>query len=118
MKKQSNKPSTNPNPSPSLDYQADDKAWYGVRLFLDQKKEKLTLHYCDFPNGIYDLIFFAQDFKDFKQLNEFAARFRPTTVQLQDYECSKVVQGMTVCASFLFGDDDVRFYDAVVVDKV
>ncbi|KAF5191005.1 hypothetical protein FRX31_019408 [Thalictrum thalictroides] len=39
--------------------------------------------------------------------------FPPPAIQLQDNQCQKVVQGMTICASYVDGND-VKYYDAVV----
>ncbi|KAL5718391.1 hypothetical protein ACHQM5_011297 [Ranunculus cassubicifolius] len=97
----------------SIDFQAWDKAWYSVHLDLDD--DTLLVKYIGFPDR-YNTTHVASSFKTPKDLDEFAMRFRPVSVQLQDNECYKVVMGMVVCASYEFGEEDVRFYDAAVVD--
>nr|POE83604.1 hypothetical protein CFP56_06695 [Quercus suber] len=47
-------------------------------------------------------------------VNKRERRFRPISVQVQDFDCSKVSIGNIICASFAFCEDDVRFYDALV----
>ncbi|XP_058068339.1 uncharacterized protein LOC131217435 [Magnolia sinica] len=99
-------------PPSVLDFREyDNDAWYGVRLVLEG--ETLTVKFLDFGDES-DKRLGPSDFEDQKALDDFAERFRPTSVQLQDGECRRVIEGKTVCASHTFGDDDVRFYDAVV----
>ncbi|XP_058068338.1 uncharacterized protein LOC131217434, partial [Magnolia sinica] len=99
-------------PPSVLDFREyDDDAWYGVRLVLEG--ETLTVKFLDFGDES-DKRLGPSDFEDPKALDDFAERFRPTSVQLQDGECRRVIEGKTVCASHTFGDNDVRFYDAVV----
>lgn len=97
--------------SGDLDFQSSDEAWYNVRLVL--QGETLILNYCNFSDD-HDEHYNPHNFKDLKEVDCFVARFRPTSVQLQDNECKRVIEGKTVCASYVFGEDDVRFYDAVV----
>ncbi|KAF5204367.1 Sawadee protein [Thalictrum thalictroides] len=96
--------------SASVDFQYNDEAWYPVRLVL--QGETLIVKYCDFSNEFNDR-YKAEDFKDSKELEGFTRRFRPPAIQLQDNQCQKVVQGMTICASYVDGND-VKYYDAVV----
>jgi hypothetical protein len=72
---------------------AGDDAWYSARVGLEG--EVLRVKYLGF----------SEDDED---------RFRAVSVQVQDSDCSEVVTGDRVCASFSFHDNDVRFYDAVV----
>ncbi|KAF5194716.1 Sawadee protein [Thalictrum thalictroides] len=95
----------------SLDFHSWDKAWYTVRLVL--QGETLFVKYCNFTND-HDESYSATLFKDSKELEAFIERFRPTAIQLQDHECRRVIEGMTVCASYEFGKDDIKFHDAVV----
>ncbi|KAF5205479.1 Sawadee domain containing protein [Thalictrum thalictroides] len=96
--------------SSSVDFQSEDEAWYPVRLVL--QGETLIVKYCDFPNEYNDR-YKAEGFKDSKELEGFTKRFRPTPIQLQDNQCQEVVEGMTICASYVDGND-VKYYDAVV----
>lgn len=88
-----------------------DDAWYSVRAVHDG--EKLRIKYSNFP-GDHDDVFEASKFESLEKLEEFRCRFRRMSVQLQDRECSKVAEGLYLCASHAFSDYDVRFYDAVV----
>ncbi|XP_042477920.1 uncharacterized protein LOC122059280 isoform X2 [Macadamia integrifolia] len=106
-------PSTNTDVLvPSLDYRfPSDDAWYGVSLFL--QGETLTVKYNDFSPEEDDH-FSASDFKTLADIHTFKNRFRPASVQLQDHQCSQVIQGMLVCVSYTYSEDDIRFYDALV----
>lgn len=97
--------------SGDLDFQSSDEAWYNVNLAL--QGETLIVKYCNFSDD-HDEHFSPAGFKDLKEVECFATRFRPTSVQLQDNQCKKVIEGNTVCASYVFAEDNVRFYDAVV----
>ncbi|KAM6548543.1 hypothetical protein CsatB_020219 [Cannabis sativa] len=91
-----------------------DNAWYSVRIMIEgDYADILRIKYCNFPDD-NDSIFRAAEFKDEDHFKDFASRFRPISSQLQDSECSQVVQGLLVCASHHFNADDIRFYDAVV----
>ncbi|KAL5861687.1 hypothetical protein ACOSQ4_002983 [Xanthoceras sorbifolium] len=111
-----------PSPSPSAAAHADDElefrscaddAWYSVRVVLDRRAESLTVRYCNFPDDS-DSVFEVGKFRSLEELEDFASRFRPVSVQLQDGECRHAVEGIQVCASHAFTDRDVKFYDAVV----
>uniref|UniRef100_A0A1D1XR38 Phosphoribosylaminoimidazole-succinocarboxamide synthase n=1 Tax=Anthurium amnicola TaxID=1678845 RepID=A0A1D1XR38_9ARAE len=114
-------PKRNPaaaSPQPcGIDFRAsDDDGWYGVQLCVergDGDGRRLRVMYCDFPE-VCDETFTSGGFADEEDLEEFSRRFRASSGQLQDWECGEVVEGMTVCASYAFGEGDVRFYDAVV----
>ncbi|KAK2647932.1 hypothetical protein Ddye_015421 [Dipteronia dyeriana] len=91
-----------------------EDAWYSVRVAFDGRAGKLILRYCNFPDE-KDSVFEAGKFFTFEELDDFASRFRPVPVQLQDSQCRDVVaDGRLVCASHAFTDNDVLFYDAVV----
>ncbi|PON44254.1 SAWADEE domain containing protein [Parasponia andersonii] len=91
-----------------------DDAWYSVRAVTEGVSgDVLRIKYCGFADE-NDSVFRANDFSDLKHMMDFASRFRPVSVQLQDSECSKVDDGLLVCASHYFMADDLRFYDALV----
>ncbi|TXG55566.1 hypothetical protein EZV62_020822 [Acer yangbiense] len=92
-----------------------DDAWYSVRVAFDGRAGgKLIVRYCNFPDD-NDSVYEAGKFFSFDELDDFASRFRPVSVQLQDSECRDVVaDGLLVCASHAFTDNDVLFYVAVV----
>ncbi|TYI18584.1 hypothetical protein ES332_A07G101800v1 [Gossypium tomentosum] len=65
-----------------------DDAWYNVRvLFAGNSGDKMRV------------------------------KFHKASAQLQDPDCSMVVKGMRVCSSDSFGNDDVRFYDAIIDER-
>ncbi|KAK0588728.1 hypothetical protein LWI29_004704 [Acer saccharum] len=92
-----------------------DDAWYSVRVAFDGRAGgKLIVRYCNFPDD-NDSVYEAGKFFTFDELDNFACRFRPVSVQLQDSECRDVVaDGLLVCASHAFTDNEVLFYDAIV----
>ncbi|CAN6448363.1 unnamed protein product [Victoria cruziana] len=97
---------------PAVEYRPpEDDAWYSVRLRLDG--ELLLVSYVDFPNESVER-FAASSFQDSGELEAFLEKFRLTSEQLQDEQCRKAFEGVTVCAAHRAGEDDVRFYDAVI----
>ncbi|GMI85651.1 hypothetical protein HRI_002234400 [Hibiscus trionum] len=93
-----------------------DDAWYNVRvLFEGVFGDKLRVKYENFTDD-HDNVFVADSFKSEDELYDFIRRFRKTSSQLQDTDCSKVEEGMRVCAAGVFSNGDVRFYDAIVED--
>ncbi|MQL69991.1 hypothetical protein Taro_002307 [Colocasia esculenta] len=104
---------------------SDDDAWYSVGLRLEAggcaerrgrppvEEQYLRVMYCNFPE-VCDERFWAGAFADETAVEEFSSRFRASSVQLQDGECRSVAKGAVVCASYAFGESDLRFYDAVV----
>ncbi|KAA3458503.1 Rubisco methyltransferase family protein [Gossypium australe] len=91
-----------------------DDAWYNVRvLFAGNSSDKMRVKYDNFSDD-YDNVFIADSFKSAYEVYDFIGRFRKASAQLQDPDCSMVVKGMRICASDSFGNDDVRFYDAII----
>ncbi|KAA8524882.1 hypothetical protein F0562_011305 [Nyssa sinensis] len=94
---------------------SEDDAWYSVRVVLND--DTLTVKFWTFPEAC-DEIYKAGDFQTLEAVHQFVQKFRPISAQLQDSQCLEVMEGRTVCASFIdslaFKDDDIRFYDAVV----
>ncbi|KAK9133998.1 hypothetical protein Scep_013526 [Stephania cephalantha] len=103
--------SKNPS-SVALDFRSGDDAWYGVRGLV-LRHDTLIVKYCDFPDD-FDDHFHAGAFKTAAAVDDFAERFRRTSVQLQDYQCSRVIEGVRVCVSYKFSDFDIKFYDAII----
>ncbi|GMP66508.1 hypothetical protein CsSME_00026844 [Camellia sinensis var. sinensis] len=89
-----------------------DDAWYSVRVVLSDD-DTLVVKFWNFSEST-DESFGVGDFKTIEAVEEFVRRFRLPSQQLQDSQCSRLVEGIGVCASFTFRDDDIRFYDAVV----
>ncbi|KAJ4831660.1 hypothetical protein Tsubulata_041536 [Turnera subulata] len=97
-----------------MEYQhPDDNAWYDVGLAFDG--ETLRLSYAGFPEE-QDETFPVGKLETAEELEAFRGRFRRSSVQLQDHECSKIVHGKAVCASYQFENGEVKFYDALVVE--
>ncbi|KAG5113417.1 hypothetical protein AAZX31_13G170300 [Glycine max] len=88
-----------------------DDAWYATRVSLEG--ETLKVKYFNFPDE-YDNAFRASEFGDLEKLQEFGERFRTLSKQAQDSDCRSLAEGVWVCACHCFGDDDLRYYDAVV----
>lgn len=99
--------------SDSIEFRAsEDDAWYGVNLVLEG--ETLMVKFSDFPDDSSDERFRASDFGDSKALEDFTERFRPVSVQLQDHECRKVIEGKMVCVSQSCGENELKFFDAMI----
>ncbi|KAI3467917.1 hypothetical protein Pfo_024580 [Paulownia fortunei] len=97
-----------------LEYRAnEDDAWYSVSVVLDAHAQILTVKYLCSPE-VYETVFSAGGLETEAQAEELAGRFRPLSQQLRDHQCGKLAIGSTVCAAHGTGDDDLRFYDAVV----
>ncbi|KAK6919206.1 SAWADEE domain [Dillenia turbinata] len=109
-----------------LDFRAcQDDAWYAVCLSLLQIKREgegkgdgdtiLNVAYTDLEGGDFpDERFSASQFSSLEDLVVFASRFRPTSTQLQDDQCSNLTRGMLVSACHPFEPDQLLFYDALV----
>lgn len=96
----------------------DDDAWYNVQVMVEEGEEgdsfgRLRVKFCGLKDQV-DYLFHSKDFSSLKELDDFSARFRALSLQLQDAECYKISKGLTVCASHHFKKDDLRFFDAVV----
>ncbi|XP_020108986.1 uncharacterized protein LOC109724548 isoform X3 [Ananas comosus] len=121
-----------------------DDAWYSVRLLLEKDGDgdgdvggALRVMYREFPEAYDERYYYyhrrsssssspaaaasasgpenkSKNLSSLKEAEEFRARFRPPSVQLQDSQCWKLQVGTTVCAAHAFGDCDVRFYDATI----
>lgn len=91
-----------------------DDAWYTVSVTFEGN-ESLRVKYEKNTDEI-DNLFEPGFFNSMEDLQEFETRFRPLSVQVQDHQCRELVPGVRVCASHEFGPDDLRFYDAHVVE--
>ncbi|KAL6330023.1 hypothetical protein AAG906_039938 [Vitis piasezkii] len=98
-------------PVSKFEFQADDGAWYNVLLELND--DALTVNYCLLSSDDHE-VFKPTHFTTLDDLESFARRFRPSSLQLQDDECQKVVPCMRVLAACRSGCDDVRFYEAII----
>ncbi|KAL8034874.1 hypothetical protein ABFX02_12G059300 [Erythranthe guttata] len=99
-----------------LEYRAsEDDAWYSVYVVFYAQSQTLTIKYLCTPE-VYERVLHAAEFHTESQADELARRFRPISQQLQDHDCAKLQIGATVCAAHGTGDNDLRFYDAVIDD--
>ncbi|XP_023752138.1 uncharacterized protein LOC111900487 [Lactuca sativa] len=97
----------------NLDYRSkNDDAWYTSGVVLENGK-RLRVKLEDFKSGDADEVFSMGNFSKHDELEEFLRRFRPVSVPVEENECSTVVEGMTVCATYK-GDGSVRYFDAIV----
>ncbi|KAJ9560723.1 hypothetical protein OSB04_005883 [Centaurea solstitialis] len=106
------------NVSYNLDYRSKkDEAWYTAAVLLedDGKGKQLRVKFRDFEDSCFDEVFSIADFSTKSELQEFLPRFRRVSVPIEDNECSRVISGMIVCATYK-GDGSVRFFDAIVDD--
>ena len=95
-----------------MEFQAfQDNAWYEVELVSNG--DILTVKYKNFADE-WDEIYHVGRFNSVKEIEDFGARFRRSSVQLQDGECRKAVAGMKVCATHYTDNGEVKFYDATV----
>lgn len=104
------------DPAYDLEFRSSlDDAWYTARVVLEASSETLVVKFLNFYEW-NDEKFSAGDLRvaGAGALEELLGRVRPLSRQLQDSECSRVVEGMTVCASFSFETGEIKFYDAVV----
>ncbi|XP_073224603.1 uncharacterized protein [Cicer arietinum] len=72
----------------------DDDAWYTVMVTMEGK-QTLRIKYEKFSDE-EDQLFEPSFFESLEALHEFEKRFRPLSVQVQDYECRKLVHGVKV----------------------
>ncbi|ESQ54770.1 hypothetical protein EUTSA_v10027138mg [Eutrema salsugineum] len=98
---------------PEIEFRSpEDEAWYGVSVW--EMCDSLVVSFNGFP-GEYDEVYPPDDFKNSDEIKEFEERFRATSVQMQDHECSTVSEGTKVCATCPSVTGEVKFYDAIVV---
>nr|POF19638.1 hypothetical protein CFP56_39086 [Quercus suber] len=85
-----------------MEFQAfQDNAWYEVELVSNG--DILTIKYKNFADE-WDEIYHVGRFNTVKEIEDFGARFRRSSVQLQDGECRKVVQ--KIQHSFMNGEEE------------
>lgn len=74
-------------------------------MVLEESTNTLVVKFDNFYDW-NDERFSATGFPSAKAVDEFLGRVRPLSQQLQDDQCSRVFEGMTVCASFKFENDE------------
>ncbi|CAH2077991.1 unnamed protein product [Thlaspi arvense] len=98
---------------PEIEFRSpEDEAWYGVDVW--DMCDSLVVTFNGFPCE-YDEVYAPDGFKNSDEIKEFEERFRATSVQMQDLECSTLSEGTKVCATCPSVTGEVKFYDAVVV---
>ncbi|XP_058211560.1 uncharacterized protein LOC131323733 [Rhododendron vialii] len=94
------------DPPSDLEFRSSlDDAWYTARVVLEESTNTLVVEFDNFYNW-NDKRFSATGFPSAKAVDEFLGRVRPLSQQLQDDQCSRVFEGMTVCALFKFENDE------------
>lgn len=88
-----------------------DDAWYNVCLVLEGGN-RLRVEFENFSESL-DEVFSIDDFSALNEIDEFMRRFRLSSYGVEDNECSRVIEGMMVCAEYT-GDGKRRFFDAIV----
>lgn len=91
----------------------EDDAWYSVVAASEEGGRVLRVMYTNF-SAEFDERFRDDQFESKQELEEFGMRFRNGSVQLQDWECRKVVKGMMATVAYVFGPSDRRFYNAII----
>ncbi|KAL4555346.1 hypothetical protein LXL04_037964 [Taraxacum kok-saghyz] len=100
------------NVSYNLDFRSkNDDAWYTCGVVHDGKQ--LRVKFKDFVESFHDEVFSTTDFSSHREIEEFLRRFRQTSEPIEEHECSRVIEGMTVSATYT-SDGLVRFFDAIV----
>nr|XP_043620080.1 uncharacterized protein LOC122591922 [Erigeron canadensis] len=103
-----------PKISFNLEYRStQDDAWYTSGVILDHHNQLLRVKFKEFPEIQHDEVFSVSDFSSSDDVDEFRRRFRAETVPVEDNECTKVIEGMTVCAAYT-EDGICRYFDAIV----
>nr|GEV13785.1 putative SAWADEE domain-containing protein [Tanacetum cinerariifolium] len=98
-----------------LDYKSiKDDAYYTSGVILEDNNRRLRVKLQDFLDSKFDEVFTVNDFKNIDDVSKFLRRFRPVSVAVEDNECAKVTENMTVCASYHGDDDSLRYFDAIV----
>lgn len=99
----------------NLDYKSiKDDAWYTSGVVLEDNDRRLRVKLQDFVDSTFDEVFTVKEFQNLDDVSKFVRRFRLVSVAVEDNECAKVTENMTVCASFHGDDGSLRYFDAVV----
>ncbi|XP_071701520.1 uncharacterized protein [Rutidosis leptorrhynchoides] len=100
----------------NIEYRSkNDDAWY-LSGIIFENGNRLRVKFKEFPQSYYDEVFSIDDFSNHSDIDEFIGRFRDVSQPIEDNECSKVIQGMTVCAICRGFDGSIRYFDAIVDD--
>lgn len=94
-----------------LEYCSRDGAWYDVDL--SRHGDQLIIKYRALLST-FDEICEPGIFKAVEDINRFRDRFRPSSMQVQDSDCWKLIPGLKVCALYSFMDNDLRYYDGII----
>ncbi|KAK9075524.1 hypothetical protein SSX86_003848 [Deinandra increscens subsp. villosa] len=98
----------------NLEYRSRDDAWYTCGVVLEDGKQ-LRVKFQDFIESHFDEVFSIADLSTHHEIEQLIRKFRPVSVPLEDNECSKVIEGMKVCAIYRRGEE-VLYFDAIVDD--
>ncbi|XP_022036258.1 uncharacterized protein LOC110938093 isoform X2 [Helianthus annuus] len=90
-----------------------DDAWYTCAVVLDHGNDRLRVKLEGYSQSYFDEVFSIADFSSHCEIEQFVQRFRPFSNPVQDYECSRIVQGVIVCAAYR-RHEEVRYFDAIV----
>ncbi|KAL4555349.1 hypothetical protein LXL04_037967 [Taraxacum kok-saghyz] len=96
-----------------LDYRSkNDDAWYTAGVVLEKGKQ-LRVKLESFESSDDDEVFSTANFSKHHEIEEFLDRFRPVSVPFDHDECSTLIEGTKVCATYTY-DGSVRYFDAIV----
>ncbi|XP_076928654.1 uncharacterized protein LOC143592670 [Bidens hawaiensis] len=96
-----------------VEYRPDDEAWYTCRVDLEDGNQLLRVKFQSFYS-LSDEVFTIADFSTHRQIQQFLRKFRPVSEPIDDNECSRLTQGMPVCAVYRGTQKPLRYYDAIV----
>ncbi|KAI3695356.1 hypothetical protein L1987_78352 [Smallanthus sonchifolius] len=97
----------------NLEYRSKkDETWYTCGVVLEDGKQ-LCVMFKDFIQSYFDEVYSIADFWTHHEIEQFLKRFRPVSGMIEDNECSRVIEGMKVCAMYK-GADEVLYFDAIV----
>ncbi|KAI3786411.1 hypothetical protein L1987_40063 [Smallanthus sonchifolius] len=97
----------------NLEYRSKkDEAWYTCGVVLEDGKQ-LRVKFRDFIQSYFDEVYSIANFLTHHEIEQFLKRFRPVSELIEYNECSRVIEGMKVCAMYK-GADEVLYFDAIV----
>ncbi|XP_076884249.1 protein SAWADEE HOMEODOMAIN HOMOLOG 2-like [Bidens hawaiensis] len=89
-----------------------DDAWYTCAVVLEHGNQ-FRVKFKDFLQTYFDEVFTVTDFNTHGEIEQLIRKFRPISKPVEDNECSRLTEGVTVNALYR-RQEDARYFDAVV----
>ncbi|XP_076928644.1 protein SAWADEE HOMEODOMAIN HOMOLOG 1-like isoform X1 [Bidens hawaiensis] len=89
-----------------------DAAWFTCAVVLEDQNH-LRVKFEGFAHSFHDEVFSVTDFSTHRDIEQLIHKFRPVSKPVEDNECSRLTEGMLVCAIYR-RHDEVLYYDAIV----